>query len=142
MDAETNATNIATNMIITTGRSLMLGDFESFNACFEFPLTVETALGTNVVVDVDKFRETFDSIRAHYRRLGVQNMERECLSAEFEDPDTIVCEHKTLLIVSSGIEQRPFTVQSTLARREDRWVITETKYSISDSLTYVRALTQ
>ncbi|MEO0920942.1 MAG: hypothetical protein AAFX98_09650 [Pseudomonadota bacterium] len=142
MDAEDSATNIATRMIITTGQSLMVGDFDAFSACFEFPLRVETTLGTNTVVHEDQLRETFDSVRAHYRRLGVQNMERECLSAEFEGPDTISTVHETRLIVSGGIEQRPFTVLSTLVRRDHRWVITDTKYSISDSLTYVRALTQ
>ena len=142
MDAENSATNIATRLIITTGQSLMVGDFDAFNACFEFQLRVETALATNTVVHEDQLRRTFDSVRAHYRRLGVQNMERECLSAKFEDPDTITTVHETRLVVSGGIEQRPFTVVSTLVRRDDRWVITDTKYSISDSLTYVRALTQ
>lgn len=135
-----SALAIAQGVIDRTGLGLMTGDFEVFAPCFCLPQDIETFDGRRHLETLADLRSVFDAVRAFHRKMGVTEMVRHCVTAEYRDPTTISCIHQTRLVRGSLLLQKPYHVFSVLSFENDVWRSALSQYAVDDSPSLCRAL--
>jgi len=117
------------------------GNFEAFSVCFHVPSFVETFEGKRYLRTENDVKTVFDAVREYYRTQAVTNVVRECISAEFHNPETIHNSHITrLLRDGEELFRRPFPVYSILRKFGDNWKVTYSQYAIDDAPKHTKAL--
>ena len=134
------AADVSNYLLDITGRAMMSGDFETFRSCFHLPQKLETFDGTRERRTPDELRQTFEPVRIHYRRQGVTQLVRDCVSAEFKGDDEVHATHQAFLLAGTELRQQPFPGFSILKRVDGDWKITFSQYAITDTPDHNRAL--
>ncbi len=141
MYSDIKADFIAEELLELTGAALLRGDFQTFSACFDLPLTLETIDGVRTLTTMDEFRQVFEAVRQHMQDTHVVDLVRTVISASFIDVDTIASVHVCNDIYGSGALIRPaYPVRSILRRSGLSWKITSCFYVILDSADHNTAI--
>lgn len=126
---------IADTLLQKTGTGLLTGDFELFSDCFQLPKEFETFEGRVVISTREQLRKMFETVRSHYHSVGLTDMVRHIVQAEYLDPETISSTHESRLLQGTMLLQEPYPVYSILKLTEDGWKITQSSYAaLHDSL--------
>lgn len=141
MNNDRKAQEISVDVLNRSGTSLMDGDFDAFSVCFHTPSYVETFEGMRLLRTQADLRNVYDNVRKYYQDAGVTKIIRECISARFEDENTISNMHITRLYRDTGtLDRRPFPVSSTLVRVGAMWKVNRAQYAIDDAPHHNQAL--
>lgn len=132
-EPEKTAREIAEDLLVRTGQGLITGDFKPFGDCFALPKEMETFEGRRVIKTEAELESLFNDVRAYYDKIGMTEMERHVVDAEFRNPNTIVSTHQSRLVAESELVQQPFDVLSVIELIEGVWRIRHSQYSIVDS---------
>lgn len=125
-----------------TGNALLIGDFESFAACFTLPTKVETFEGARILATRDAIRDAFCGVCAHYQSVGATDLVRHIVAAEFVDAKTIRATHECRVLANTKLSQAPYAVHSTYVFEDSRWKVAESIYIVDDAPMYTRSLTR
>lgn len=136
----TTAKDVAEHLLETTGTALMSGEFELFLSCFLLPNEICTSDGCRMIRTAEDLRDMFDGVRQHFRVQNVTHLIRNCIGAEFIDPDTIRSTHVSRLVSGTLYCQEPYPVISTVNRTGGAWLISHSEYAIVGEPLHVRAL--
>ena len=123
-----------------TGQAMLNGDFDAFCACFHLPHTVATFEGERTIETREAFADTFMKVHRHYRQLGVTELVRHCINAEYKDEDTVEATHEARVINGRELLQEPFPGFTILRRIDGKWGIVHSAYAIADSPRLNRAI--
>ena len=126
------AREVSEYLLMRTGRAMKEGDFEAFQACFQFPVEIQTFQGQSVISGVSELNAVFDAVRTHYAKTGVTEIVRHCIEAEFTDPHRVIATHETRLVSRNVITQEPYPVLSVLYYDGEDWYVTSSSYAIED----------
>jgi hypothetical protein len=121
-------------LLARTGEAYMVGDFDSFAACFALPQWIETFKGRSLIATPDELQALFNAVRSNFYRLGVTDLVRRCVAAEFRDPDTIEATHETRLLSGARLVQPSYPCFSVIKRTEQGWLVAGGQYAIQDAL--------
>lgn len=136
-----DARAVIEHMLERTAHAMLTGDLDLALACFDIPYTVETFAGEKHYETVAEFREQFFEVVGYYRANGVTQLDRRCVLAEFQGPDTISTLFETRIIQFGTMRLREiFPTYSLVRRRQTGWRVTEARYAIDDSDAHNRAL--
>lgn len=73
----------------------------------------------------------FDRLQLHFRRKGIDFLERNIIESTYRDTDTITCTHQTRLISGVQLHQEAYPVFSILKRdTNDTWLIASGSYAL------------
>lgn len=139
--AFTSARDVSEYLLARTGQAYATGDFDLFAACFVLPQWMETFEGRRLIATTEDLRQLFDGVRAHFDRLGVTDLVRHCIAAEFRDPDTVEATHESRLLAGNRLVQQPYPCFSVLKRTDAGWQVAGGQYAIPDALAHSAALT-
>ncbi|SEM75177.1 hypothetical protein SAMN05216227_100236 [Pseudorhodobacter antarcticus] len=127
------AKEVAEYSLEQTGIGLMSGDFDLFAPHFLLPQYVKTFDGKRLLQTREDVRSVFDAVRAHFNKLQVTLLSRTCISAEFQDADTVFSTHETRLIARDVMVQQPYPVFSVLRRVGGVWLVADSEYAIVEA---------
>jgi hypothetical protein len=88
--------------------------------------------GRCVLKTIDELSRVFYAVCRHYAKIGVTDMVRRCVEAEFKNPNTVLAMHETRLITGNIITRDPFATLSTLEYDGTEWRISGCSYAIDD----------
>ena len=140
-EPQRSAREIAEDLLARTGHGLITGDFETFCECFSMPNEMETFEGRRVIETASELETVFGDVRAYYDKIGMTQMERHIVDAEFRNPTSIVSTHQSRLVAESELVQQPFDVLSVIKLIDGAWRIRHSQYAIVDSKDHNTALT-
>ncbi len=123
-----------------TRLALLAGDFDAFARHFLFPQVIETFEGRHRLNSRAELRAVFEAVCAQNRVIGLTDMVRTCIAAEFKDPDTIEATHVARLLSGTRLLQEPHTVFSILRRVGGTWKIASSQYAMREASPLRRAL--
>ena len=124
---------VSESLLEKTGAAYKSGDAESVVQCFLLPQEMGTFEGRRLMETPEQLRDTFEAVRLYHRRLGVTQMVRHCLVAEYKDADTIEATHESRLLSGQRLVQRPYPAFSVLKRIGGVWKIASSQYAITDA---------
>ena len=133
-------TIIADDLLQRTGAAMLSGDAASFTACFALPQEFETPAGKTVVNTVGHLTRVFEAVHLKYKAMGVTDMDRHVVFAEFRDKRTITFTHESRLLQGTVLLQAAFPVFSIIKLIEDTWLIASSSYGPTDDSIAGRAL--
>lgn len=115
-----------------TGAAYVMGDFDSFAACFLLPQHVATHDGTRYLETRDDLRAMFDSMRAFFAARGVTHLDRHSTAAEFDGPDTISATHHSRFMAGVVVVQTAYPAHSILKWHDGAWKVAFSQYAVPD----------
>ncbi|MBV7396528.1 hypothetical protein [Mameliella sediminis] len=125
------ARKVASGFLEATGQALLSGDFDLFRDCFRLPQSIVTVGGTRLLETETDLRQTFEEVRRHYARIGMERLDRWIEVALFDGPDVIRSCHVTHMLSQDGrLLNSPVLTLSRIVRAGDRWWIAGTQYSV------------
>lgn len=139
-EPQKTAREIAEDLLARTGQGLIAGDFRPFSDCFALPNTMNTFEERRVIKTEGELETLFSDVRAYYHKIGMTEMERHIVDAEFRNPTTIVSTHQSRLVAENELVQQPFDVLSVLELFDGAWRIRHSEYAIVDSEDHNTAL--
>jgi len=134
------AREVSEYLLMRTGRAMQEDDFNAFQACFSFPLEIQTFQGQSIISNAPELKAVFDAVRTHYAKTGVTEVARHCIEAEFTDPHRVLATHETRLISRNVITQAPYPVMSVLQYDGQDWSVISSSYAIEDRADHNAAL--
>jgi hypothetical protein len=117
-----------------TGAAYLGGDFDRFAACFHLPQHVATYGGTRELRNPDDLRDLFTSMRAMFALKGATHLDRRCLRAEFDGPDTVRAIHESRLMAGDKVIETAFPAFSILRRIDGVWKVTFSQYAVDQDI--------
>ena len=135
------AKTIATQLLETTGETLLSGDFEVFATAFHIPHVIRTAEGNTYLNTTEELRVVFEEVRRAYELKGITHFIRHCAAATFKDDNTIHATHVSHNMAGDFRVGDPFPVFSVIERRaDDIWRIYSSEYAENAETPRGRAL--
>jgi hypothetical protein len=127
-----SARDVSEHLLNITGQALLENNVDDFLPCFGLPMDLQTLEEHRIIRTADDLRKIFFAVCKHYATIGLTDMARRCVEAEFKDPETVVSMHETRLITGNIITRSPFAVLSTLKFDGRDWRIVSCSYAIED----------
>ena len=124
------ASDIAEAILEITGDALLSGDFDAFAAVFHVPQVMATMAGPINMETVDDMRRAFDELHQHFKAIGVTDMVRSIVAAEYETPARIQSTHVSNLLHNGKRLNEPYPVFSVLERINGDWKVTGGEYAL------------
>jgi hypothetical protein len=124
------AVDIAEAILNVTGDALMSGDFDAFAAVFHVPQTMATMAGPIHMETLDDMRRAFDDMHAHFKAVGVTEMVRSIVAAEYKSPTRIESTHVSDILHNGKRIGDPYPVYSILERIDGDWKVAGGEYAL------------
>jgi hypothetical protein len=124
---------ISQDLLDRTGKAYVMGDFDSFAACFLLPQHVATHDGTRYLETREDLRAMFDSMRAFFAERGATHLDRVNVAAEFTGADTISATHHSRLMAGDRVIQTAYPAHSILKRHDGAWKVAFSQYAVPDA---------
>lgn len=140
MNDALSAKKISQRMLDQTGNGLLTGDFDLFADCFLLPQDIETFDDRRRLETRQDLFMIYNGVRAYHEKMGVTDMVRHVVTADFRDPKTISSIHQSRLVTGSTLVQKPYNVFSVLHLKDDVWRIGQSQYAVDDAPGLCRAL--
>lgn len=131
MSGVTPAWTISEELLERTGTALRTGNFADFASCFTLPHVHVTMEGVTVMQAIEDIRLVFDTVRAHFRDIGVTQIIRVCKSADYAGPDRIYATHESHLWRGKTLIKPPYPVISELVQIGGDWRIAASNYTLT-----------
>lgn len=135
------ARDLAEQLLEESRQGLMSGRFELFCDGIGLPLHIDTFDGQREIRTTEELREMFDSVRHLLMQLGVTDLVRRCVEAEFTAPDMMHTTYETRMLQGNRLIRDPFPVHSIARRIDGRWKVVSSSYAITDQPEITRVLT-
>ncbi len=132
VNAFISAREIAEDLLERTGTAMVAGDFPGFAECFHFPQDLDTFDGNITITSPTELKHVFFQVLECYQSLGVTNMVRHVVAAEFRGPAEIMSTHESRLFSGAALIKEPYVVLSVLKRKDGLWKIFRSQYAIAD----------
>lgn len=126
--------DVSEYLLARTGEAYLTGDFDMFAACFALPHRMETFEGATLITTPAQLHSLFLGMRGYLESLGVTDMVRRCVAAEFRDPDTIEATHETSMLAGSRLIQPTYPCFSVLRKTDLGWQIADGQYAVESSM--------
>lgn len=139
-EPQKTAREIAEDLLARTGQGLITGNFKVFGDCFASPTEMETFEGRRVIRSEAELKSSFNDVRAYFSKVGVTEIDRRIVDAEFRNPTSIVSTHQSRLVAVNELVQQPFDVLSVIGLIDGVWRIRHSQYAIVDSEDHNAAL--
>lgn len=139
-DGRVAARDICERQIQATARAMLDNDFEEFAKWFALPWEFETFDASRRIETCEQFRDCFDRVHRHYRRLGATRLERRCIAADFQDHETMHSTHETRVLRGTELLLEPYPTFEVSRRVDGRWQIVKSSYAVVDQPAFVEAL--
>lgn len=136
-----SAREIAEQLLEQSGKGLMEDRFDLLADCIALPLHLETFEGEREVATTAELRQLFDDLRHVFVRIGVTDLVRRVVAAEFFGTDTLRTTHETRILNGNRLLQDSFPVYCEVKRIDGRWRVVSTSLAIADHPEIVRVLT-
>ena len=107
-----DAALIVDNILLHSGKGLISGQFDLFIPFFCLPYSIDAAEDTIEIRDREALRRTFDSMHRYYRQRRVNQLDRHCIAARFEDRTLAHTTHQTVMWSDGVLIHSPFVVFS------------------------------
>lgn len=127
------ATDIAQALLEVTGNALMSEDFAAFAAVFHVPQVMTTMAGPIQMETIDDMRRAFDDMCQHFAAIGVTELIRNCVAAEYKTPTRIETTHVSELLHNGKRLSEPYPVFSVLEKIDGNWKVTGGEYALEPS---------
>ena len=134
-----SAREIAERLLKETGDAIMTADFDRFAECFECPQFMDTFEGRQEVETYDDLRFIFKSVQTNLLRLGVTEMVRECLAADYQNDGTIHTTHQSRLLRGTTLVES-YPCYSILQNYAGIWKVSYSSYALGKTSTYLGVL--
>lgn len=134
------AVDIATRVLDQTGRATMQGDFVAYKTLFDLPQVVRTFDGTKTLETTEDLYQVFRDIRTRFASLGVTDLVRRVIAAEFQDASTIMTTHETRLMNGTQLLQDTFPTHSILRCRDGVWTVGTATYAVDNEHAMYKSL--
>lgn len=115
-----------------TRRAYLDDDEDAFVRLFVLPQTVVTQEGTRDLTTPEDVRAIFRHTHARFLALGVTDLIRVCIAAEFTAPDRIRATHVSYVLQGRKLVTEPYPNTGTLLRTDDGWKISSSEYGSTD----------
>ncbi len=132
-DMQISAIDVSQALLEITGDALLSGDFDAFSAVFHVPQTMATMAGPIYMETVEDMQRAFDDMHTHFRAIGVTEMIRKCVSAEYKSPTRIESTHVSDLLHNGKRLNEPYPVFSSLEKIDGQWKVTSGEYALEPS---------
>ena len=135
-----DAKTIATDLLDTTGKALIAGDFISFAAVFALPHVMTTDEESFTIRSMEELRALFRNVTTHFAQEGVTRLDRRIEVAEFLNPTKISSTHITRKM-KDHMQVGPETpTHSILELIDGTWKVTSANYANGSSTGQIMAL--
>jgi len=124
------ASDIAKAILETTGDALLCGDFAAFRSVFHVPQTMATMAGPIFMETEDDMRRAFDEMHSYFKGLGVTNLVRQVVVAEYSTPARIASTHTCDLLCNGQYLSDSYPVFSIIERIDGNWKVTKSEYAL------------
>ena len=139
-DGPVSARDICERRIDATAQAILSGDFDAFAEWFGFPYEFETFDVARRIANLQELRESFDRVHRHYVKLGVTQLERRCIEAEFRDKHTMNSTHESRVLRGNELLLEPYPTFSVSRFIDGRWRVVKSSHAIVDQPAFVLAV--
>ncbi|MEJ8561309.1 hypothetical protein QTO30_08800 [Yoonia sp. GPGPB17] len=129
-EAQIAASDIAQALLEVTGNALMTGDFEAFKSAFHVPQKMATLAGPIHMETVEDMERAFREMCQHFKVIGLTEMIRTCVAAEYKSPALVESTHVAELLRNGKRLNEPYPVFSTLQKIDGVWKVTGSEYAL------------
>lgn len=119
---------IAEDLLQRTGAALLNGDSGAFADCFALPQVFETVSGRVVAETRGHLVRMFQAVQQKYRCMGVTDLVRHVVQAEYRDHETIAFTHESRLLQGTTLLQAPFPTFSIVKYVDGLWLVHASSY--------------
>lgn len=126
------ASAIVDEFLTTAGAATLSGDFETFLSRIHLPQEFETYSGRVQIADRDAAQSMFNHIHKQFEKVGVTDFVRACVSAEFQDTDTISATYESRLMRGNFLLLEPYPCFATLRKIDGVWKLINSMYAVDD----------
>lgn len=134
------ARDIAEQMLERTGQAMLTGDAALFESCVGFPSVFQTFDGQVCCETPQHFALIFRSVERYLRQMCVTDMVRNCIEAQFTDPETISMTYECRMLSGHVVTQPAYPVFTILRWQDGGWKITFSSYAITDAPEHSKAI--
>ncbi len=128
-------------MLEQSARALLTRDFESFADLFLLPQEVDTFDGRQLIETRDALETFFVELCTYYASIGLKDMVRRVITAQYVAEDTVHSTHETRLVCHNGIlPRKAYPVFTVMRQIEGGWRVASGQYAIDDDAMHVKAL--
>ncbi|MEM8592888.1 MAG: hypothetical protein AAGF13_10215 [Pseudomonadota bacterium] len=124
-----SAVELTDEMLEATRLAYMSRDFALFAPNFRLPQLVGTFDGDTVVRDEAELRAMFERMCAVHEEMGVIDLYRKTLSAEFKDARTVHATFSSRHILKGHVLGEEVVASGLMQRDGNRWQITESRFA-------------
>lgn len=133
---------VSTELLEQTADAMLSGDFARFAARITFPYTLDTQTSQQVCQNMDDLRLVFFDVCRYLRQKNINLINRNCIAAGYQGPDTIVATYDTRLISNGVMTEDPFPCLMYLTEGTDEvWRVRQSSYPSSEGSAYRSVLT-
>ncbi len=128
-----NPMHIHQHVLDMTGEAFRTDDFDLFAAFFYLPHQIDTFAVQKTVATHAALREVFMFVREQLEADPHLIRIRDCISAEFTAPDTLICSHVTRIMRGHYQLRDAIPSQSVFRNIGGNWLLTRSSYAIEES---------
>lgn len=122
------------HLLEITRAAYFSGDEDAFVARFLLPQRVYTTAGDVTMTRPEDVSNLFHSQRARFLKLGVTDLVRVSISAEFLDEDTVKGTHVSYMLRDRLLLMQPYPNTGILRRVGGLWKVADTQYGGQDEV--------
>jgi hypothetical protein len=124
---------ISDEFLEKTRAAYMERDFEAFSLFFELPQTVGTFHGQRTIETLDDLADVFGAMCNHFDALGIVDLYRRTLEAQFVDPLTIQATFVSFPVIRGEVLGAETVASGYLRCINGSWMMAGTNYASADS---------
>ncbi len=134
------AHDVCEAMLERSGRAIFARDFDAFADCVGLPCDIETYAGRSRLTTQEHLRNLFEAMLRHQNRMGVTDIIRHCVEAEFKDDRTVYATFETRLLRGTVLIQNPYPAFCIYKLSNEVWRAHSMTFGIGDSDDHNNAL--
>lgn len=127
------AIEICDRMLEVTRAAYLAQDFEAFAQHFQLPHDIGTFEHESQIKDRTELRATFNRMCAQMTALGVIDLYRKTINAQFRDAHTIQATFLSRHVLKGAVFGDEVISHGIMRHVGDRWLITESRYATMSS---------
>lgn len=119
-------------LLEATRQAYLADDEDAFIACFLLPQTIVTQDGQRQMETRDDLRDIYRHTRSRFLALGVTDLIRVAIAAEYVAPDRIRTTHVSYVLQGRKLVTPPYPNTGELVRLPEGWRISSSEYGSTD----------
>lgn len=135
-----SAQEIALQLLESTAAALKSHDFAHFAEAFHIPHSISTFDRKKHVRTRSEMKAVFDKIAAHYTAMGVSDLVRTCVEAEYKTRDRIETSYVSNLMSGDHRLKPAYPCFTIIEKHNGVWAISACSYALDPSSTQAHVL--